>query len=147
MGSQKSAARAKLYGAADGGGDFAAAIGHAPQEYRETLRKLWSWADALEHNKLTRLYTFHGKHDLLTLLPYMLVDNAGLVSIYNDHGAYVQFWRSVFMRHAPHSLADVERVIAPTSVGRGNWTSKVSDEMLEALTAAYREAASRQTSQ
>lgn len=75
------------------------------------------------------------------MLPYLPNDNAGLVSIYHDKGAYLQFWRSVFMRRAPQSVPAIERIMAPTPVGRGNWTSRISDELLEAVTAAYREAA------
>jgi TIR domain len=131
-----------MYGTAAGAGDFAAAIDKAPDTYRDTLWQLCTWAVGLQRQRLANLYTYHGKLGGLTLLPYLPNDNAGLVSIYNDKGAYVQFWRSVFMRHAPQSVPAIERIIAPTPVGRGNWTASISDELLVALTAAYREAAS-----
>jgi hypothetical protein len=68
-------------------------------------------------------------------------EKAGLVTIWNEGCASPQFWRSVFERRAPESLPRVEE-IAPVRVGKGNSTREVSDELLEALTEAYREAAS-----
>jgi len=89
-----------------------------------------------------RLGTYHAKGGAITtLLPSLRADNAGLVTIYNDHGtARLQFWRSVFERRAPENLPRVEQV-APARVGQGNSTQELSDELLEALTDAYREAA------
>jgi hypothetical protein len=49
--------------------------------------------------------------------------------------------RSLTPSGAPNSLLRVERV-APTRVGQGNTTKEVSDELLMALTDAYRESAS-----
>jgi 2,4-dienoyl-CoA reductase-like NADH-dependent reductase (Old Yellow Enzyme family) len=70
----------------------------------------------------------------------LAVDNAGLVSIYNNNGsAYLQFWRSVFERRAPRSLASIEQSITP--IKQRNTIREVSDELLNALTLAYREAA------
>jgi hypothetical protein len=66
-------------------------------------------------------------------------ENAGQVTIWNEGGAYHQFWRSVFERHAPETLPRVER-IAPVQIGQGNSTREVSDELLEALADAYQEA-------
>ncbi len=53
----------------------------------------------------------------------------------------LQFWRSVFERRAPESLSRVEEV-ATAQVGQGTITYEVGDGLLEALTDAYREAAS-----
>jgi hypothetical protein len=44
------------------------------------------------------------------------------VTIWNEGGAYLQFWRSVFERRAPKSLPLVERIIAPLKIGQGNTT-------------------------
>ena len=66
---------------------------------------------------------------------------AGLVTIWNEGGAYLQFWRSVFERRAPDGLPRVE-LLAPVGVGQGNTTREVSDGLLEALADAHREAAS-----
>ena len=81
----------------------------------------------------------NGKSGILTLLPRLVADDAGLVSIYNNNGvAYLQFWRSVFERRASRSLARVESI---TPIKQGNSTREVSEELLDALTIAYKEAA------
>ncbi|HEY4389009.1 MAG TPA: hypothetical protein VGN34_31550, partial [Ktedonobacteraceae bacterium] len=82
---------------------------------------------------------YHGKRGVVTLLPRLQIDDAGLVSIYNNHGsAYIQFWRSVFVRRAPRALASIEAL--NIAVKQGNTSYEVSDGLLEALTKAYREA-------
>ena len=124
----------------EGGADFAAVIEKSPLEHRTELRRLYEWAVRLEQEGLVRLSTYHGIAHRWTLLPRLLTEKAGLVTIWNEGGAYLQFWRSVFERRAPNSLPRVEEV-APVRIGQGNTTREVSDEMLEALTDAYREAA------
>src|SRR3712207_2781039 len=70
------------------------------------------------------------------------LDNAGLVTIYNDRGtASLHFWRGVFERRAPQSLSRVERA-ALVKVSHGNVAYQISEELLGTLTEAYREAAS-----
>ena len=101
------------------------------------------WTVSLDREALVRLGTYHAKGgDMLTLLPRLRADNAGLVTIYNDRGTpSLQFSRSVFERRAPENLPRVEEV-TNRRVGQGNTIYEVSDEVLEALTDAYREAAS-----
>jgi hypothetical protein len=124
----------------DGAGDFSASIDTASEASRPLLQRLTQWAIALEQAHLVKLGTYHGKAGILPLLPRLQVDNAGLVSIYNNNGAgYLQFWRSVFERRAPTSLARIEQSIMP--IKQKSSTRQVSDELLDALTAAYREAA------
>ena len=61
--------------------------------------------------------------------------------IYNNNGlVYLQFWRSVFEHHAPGRLNRIEQSFTQTK--QGNITREVSDELLNALTAAYKEASS-----
>jgi hypothetical protein len=124
---------------AEGGGDFHEAIASAPSTSRANLQRLYDWASALEHDGLARLFTYHGKTGL-TLLPRLLGDEAGLVSLYNYKGGSLQFWLSVFQRRAPQSLPRIERIIAPITVGQGTSTTTFSDDLLDALTDAYREA-------
>jgi len=90
-----------------------------------------------------RLGTYHAKGgDMMTLLPKLRANNADLVTRYNDRGSpYLQFWRSVFERRAPESLPRVEQLVT-VEVGQGKTTYEVSEELLEALTDAYGEAAS-----
>jgi hypothetical protein len=123
----------------EGAEDFIDAINSAPPASRTLLQQLAHWAVALEQAKLARLLTYHGRKGVLTLLPRLVADKAGLVSIYNNKGnAYIQFWRSVFERRAPIALARIEASIMP--INRGNTTREISDELLEALTEAYKEA-------
>jgi hypothetical protein len=126
---------------AEGSADFAESIRSAKEEHQPILRRLCDWAEELERDGLVRLLTFHTKNGYHTLLPYLRADDAGLVTIWNDQtGGYLQFWRSVFERRAPHSIEAVEHAMNET-VRRGNVVRDASDELLEALTAAYREAA------
>ena len=67
------------------------------------------------------------------------------MTIYNDHhSAYLQFLRGVFERRAPLSIPAVEAA-AGTELRQGNWTPNVSDELLDAVTHAYREAVGKNT--
>ncbi len=124
---------------ADGAADFIAGIDAAPETSKPLLQRLCNWAIALEKEHLVKLSTYHGKAGILTLLPRLRADNAGLISIYNNNGAvYLQFWRSVFERRAPTGLTRIEQSIMP--IKQGNTTREVSQELLDALTDAYREA-------
>jgi hypothetical protein len=104
----------------EGAEDFAATIDSAKEEHRPMLRRLYKWAMSLDREGLVRLGTYHAKGgDMITLLPRLRADNAGLVTIYNYSGtASLQFWRSVFERRAPENLPRVEQV-APVQVGQG----------------------------
>lgn len=126
----------------DGADDFEAAIANNPSDQQELLRRLTNWAKALAAKDFIKLETYHGKSGVLTLLPRLRADNAGLVTIYNENGPYLQFWRSVFERRAPNSLKRIEPLVAPVKVGQGTITRKIDDELLLALTDAYQEAAS-----
>lgn len=128
--------------AAEGAADFVAKIQQAPEDQWPILRRLADWATDLEQLGLAKLWTYHGASGRWTLLPYPPGENAGLVTIWNDNGAYLTFWRSVFERRAPTSLVQVEQAADPIPVGRGNVTRNITDDLLNALTAAYREAAS-----
>lgn len=127
----------------EGAEDFADAIELAEEKHRPMLRCLCEWAVSLDREGLVRLGTYHAKGgDMMSLLPRLRADNAGLVTVYNDRGIpSLQFWRSVFERRAPESLPRVEQA-APVQIGQGNTTYEANDGLLEALTEAYREAAS-----
>jgi hypothetical protein len=129
-------------GLVPGANDFITAAEHAPADQRAFLLRLVRWAQQLESQGLVRLSTYHGKSGRKTLLPRLHAGNAGLVTLYRDtNAAYLQFWRSVFERRAPRSLPAVERLAGEVGVGQGNVTYDVSDDLLAALTDAYREAA------
>jgi hypothetical protein len=126
----------------EGAQDFADSIVKAREDLRANLQRLCDWAKSLEQEDLVRLQTYHTKNGYLTLLPRLRADYAGLVTIWHDNtGGYLQFWRSVFERRAPHALIETEAALGGSGVGQGNVTREVSEKLLNALTAAYREAA------
>ncbi len=88
-----------------------------------------------------KLFTYAGvNRNRFTLLPRLITENAGLVTVWNDNGRpYLSFWRGVFERRAPNSIAKVEEA-ADLKIGQGNVTSEVSQALLDALHQAYREA-------
>ena len=123
---------------------FEATISQAPPQSREALHRLLEWARGLEERGYVTLETYEGKGaKRFTLLPRLIVDRRGLVTIWNDEGASIQFWRSVFDRKAPDF---VERIgqLANTRVGQGNTIRDFSEQLLEALTEAYEQAATAQ---
>jgi hypothetical protein len=127
-----------------GADDFSSSISDLPDEQRILLQRLTDWAKSLDHEALINLSTWHSASGLLTLLPRLKDENVGLVTVYNDvrtpNGAYLQFNRTVIERRAPLSLDSIERLAAPARVGRGTVTRSVSDDLLSALSDAYREA-------
>ena len=122
-----------------GAADFEAAIERNPEDQRGALRMLTAWAKSLEAAGLVRLESYHGKGRMI-LLPRLQPDNVGLVTIWNENGASLQFWRSVFERRAPHTLARLLPLLHPFDPGKGNTTKRVTPELLAMLTDAYREA-------
>jgi hypothetical protein len=126
-----------------GAAEFAASIPQAKEDQQPLLRRLLEWAVCLEHEGLARLGTYHGKSGVVTLLPRLPTDGVGMVTIYSSPtSAYLQFWRGVIERRAPQTLPLIETAAAPAKVGQGTTTWTVRDELLEELTAAYRDAAS-----
>jgi len=63
----------------------------------------------------------------------------GLASIWNDTGAYLSLWRSVFVRLAWNHIAPIEGATGKP-MGQGTSVVDPSDEVLDLLTRAYREA-------
>jgi hypothetical protein len=121
--------------------DFAAEIDNAAVEHRADLRRMYDWATGLRDEGVIQLLAYRGTTGRSTLLPYVPGEDAGLITVWNDGGFYISLWRSVFERRAEQSIGRVEQLIAPAKLGRGNTVREVSDELLAALTDAYREAA------
>jgi hypothetical protein len=120
---------------------FAATIAESLPDQQSLLRRLVEWATQLEAEGLVTLGTYLGKANRSTLLPYVPGENAGLVTIWNDKGAALSFWRSVFERRAPASLARIEELPDAPKIGQGTYTRQIPESLLTELTAAYREAA------
>ena len=80
----------------------------------------------------------------MVLLPRMQPDNVGLVTCWNQGGAYLSVWRSVFERKAPKALAKLIALVHPLEVSQGSSLTNFSPEVLSVLTEAYREAAGKE---
>jgi len=132
-------------GLADGSDVFRDSFADASEESRKTFELLTSWAEEISSLPNVRLFTFTGiEGKRLTLLPRIMPDNAGLITIWNDEQRpSVAVWRSVFDRLAPESVSSVERAIAPTKFGQGNIVKEITHQVLDTLREAYREAAER----
>jgi len=115
----------------------------APVSLRESLVRLADWADGLEGDGLVKLASSRGRKGITTLLPRLAGDDAGLVSIATDtRSAYLQFWRSVFERRAPQSIAEVESLLG-SELRQGNATHVFPESLLGAIRRAYEEAAGK----
>ncbi|MCQ3804883.1 MAG: hypothetical protein OXC98_05255 [bacterium] len=123
---------------------FETSIQQAPPQSHEALHRLLEWAHDLEKRGYVTLETYEGKGaKRFTLLPRLIVERRGLVTIWNDGGASIQFWRSVFERKAPDTIERIGQ-LAKTRVGQGNTIREYGEELLEALTEAYKQAATAQ---
>ena len=127
----------------DGLDVFRVSIADTNGETRKLFDQLIAWAEKLSALPNVRLYTFTGiEAKRITLLPRIMPDNAGLVTIWNDEQRpCISVWRSVFDRLAPDSVEAVEQAIAPTNFGQGNSVHEFTPEVFKVLTAAYEEAA------
>jgi hypothetical protein len=125
--------------------EFDASIGVLREDQRPSLKRLRDWAVALQSEGLVRLQTYHMRgHNRLSLLPRLPDEGVGLVTIYNYNGSpSFQVWRRVLERRSPNSLATIERLVAPEPLGQGTTIRNTTDELLNALAGAYREAAGR----
>ena len=120
---------------------FEESINQAPTGSHESLHRLLQWARSIEERGFVKLSTSEGKGARrFTLLPRLVVENVGLVTIWNDRGAYIQFWRSVFEKKAPAFIDRIEE-LAGTRVGQGSTTRNISKDLLKALAEAYEHAA------
>jgi hypothetical protein len=121
-----------------GSAEFRAAISDASAGQRDLLQRACDWAESLARDGLATLVTSRGRTGLVSLLPRLTDDSAGLVIIYRDiKSAYMMFQRSVFERRAPRSLAAVKAALETDLTS----AHTLPEELLDALTAAYREAA------
>ncbi len=118
--------------------DFAAT---QPEALRAENERLLAWARSLEHEGVARLASYHGKATFATLLPYLLNEQVGLVSI--DTYGNLMPWRSVFERRAPKSMGAAEAAMAPIEMGAGRAVKRPTDALLDVIRAAYREVAGK----
>ncbi|MFC4054192.1 hypothetical protein ACFOY4_31245 [Actinomadura syzygii] len=118
---------------------FAESVAEADPAHRELLRRLLDWAKHLESEGLAVLYTTVGKGRWV-LNPRLPGQNRGLVTIWNDGGAYVSPQRSVIEAEAPLTLARLDQRL-PGEIRQNNYiTSALTQDVLALLTDAYVEA-------
>ena len=122
---------------------FISSIDQAPTEHQPLLRRLVEWASKLEAEGLAKLWTYSGT-SRTTLLPHIPGEGVGLVTIWNDNGASLSFWRSVFERRSPETLAIFDQQTDAPRIGQGTSTREITESLLAALTGAYQEAAGGQ---
>jgi len=124
-----------------GADDFLASIEVAPEAERPLLRKLAEWAVELERGGLARLVTTSGVTGRKVLKPWLPGQDVGLVTIWNETGRpALTLWRSVFERSAPAAIPRIE-ALTGIELGTGRSVPAITDDVLEALAGAYREAA------
>ena len=122
----------------DGSEAFEEAIERSPESNREALRRLLEWARRLEAEGLASLRTVFGEgREILTV--WVRGEKAGLVSIWNEGGAYISLWRSVFVRLAWDRISAVE-LATGEQIGQGSTIRNPPDQLLAILTEAYRDA-------
>jgi hypothetical protein len=116
---------------------FEEAILTADLSIRPELQRLTDWALGLDTRNLATLFTSHGQ-GRKTLVARVKGADAGLATVWNDNGAYLTVYRSVFERLAPTALATLEAL--GVTVGQGNSLKAPSSDVLDALTNGYFEA-------
>jgi len=124
-----------------GSEEFETVIDLAPESKRPRLHELLEWARKLEHRGLASLVTTIGTANRWVLKPTIPgTERTGLISIWNEKGAYITFHSTVITRRAPRSLPAIEQAAAPAQVGQGTTTRSSPPELLNALERAYEEA-------
>lgn len=124
----------------EGSAAFEASIDRAPADERPRIRQLLEWARSLEAEGLVTLQSYRGVADRWILLPRLVAEGAGLVSIWNERGGALQLWRSVFEKTAPEFIERVEASIGGPIKQGGN-ARRWDASTLALLTEAYRHAA------
>lgn len=120
-----------------GGEEFEKNIQNAPESIQAGLKQLYAWATGLEQEGIVSLSSWMGNSLALTV-----PDESALVSI-SINGS-VRFWPNSFRRMAPRSLAVVSELIRADIASSQNPVvralSRITTDLLDALTTAYREA-------
>ena len=127
-----------------GGEVFEEHIQDARPEYQQELRSLYIWAVDLKDNELAALESNPGKSN--TTLGVTVSGKRSRLTIWNGRSSpYITLDRNAFQEIAPNALSSFLPLLNPensSQTERGNVTlrSPISEEILVALTEAYREA-------
>ena len=127
----------------EGGDEFFAAVVTADNGNDAHVQMVRDWAQQLEQDGLARLATTKGAS--ATTLRVRLVDeDGGPVTVWKTgNGVALTYWGSVLRRRAPLSIHTIEQVAAKPLKPSDNYSNRdeITPELLDALKAAYREAA------
>ena len=124
-----------------GDGESRRATASLEESDRSVFEEYLHWANEVAQLPDVKLDSYIGKdRKRYTLLPRFKSENVGLVTLWNDHGKpYIACWRGVFDRRAPNSIKKVEQAMGKR-IGQGTTVAGLPSGLLDALTAAYREA-------
>ena len=125
----------------EGSEAFRDSIAAASGENRAEYDKLIAWAEEVAKLPGVRLVSSIGRRS--SLKPIIPPDTGGIVNIScfsPDRPPVFRGEHVVFARLAPKSLGDIKQKFPSVKIGGGN-SVPTSDDFLDALTAAYREAA------
>ncbi len=111
----------------------------ASADHRIFLDPLCDWASQLESSGLATLLTYRGSYG--TVLRVYMPGDMSLATVNCAATSSMQLFKSVFDRRAPVAKTRIEQIIG-MPIGQGTAIRVLSDGLLEALTAAYKEAAS-----
>lgn len=119
---------------------FRDSIDSAREGIRPLLEKLYQWAKDLEKHDLVLLDTFVGKDTTLQLR--LREANARMLVTIPNSGdvCSLRLWRSGFEAFAPNSINVVEGILGRGEMKNPTALRNPPDELLDALTDAYREA-------
>ncbi len=123
----------------DGAGAIREAIEDADPTFRPMLTRLVDWAEELEQEGLAVLSTKHSKNGNKVLRVRTRGRGAGLVTVSNVEAAPLYLWRTALEKVAPESLVRLESILG-TEITPNFIARDFSDDLRNALTAAYREA-------
>ena len=123
-----------------GSAEFEAGIQASPVQHHSELRRYLDWAEGLAAAGWATLRTGRGQNRW-TLVPVVKGGDAGLVTIWNDHGPAISPWRTALAKWAPRTLITLESHQPPLQIAQGNALKGLPDDMLALFRAAYEEAA------
>lgn len=126
----------------DGPDTFEESVADLTGEARETFDQLIRWVKQLAQLPRVRLYTDVSAQGVFTTMaPRIEPENATLILVRNASGVpLILVRRSAFERLAPTTMTRVEQAISPVILGHGTVVKDISEEVIAAITAAYREA-------
>ncbi len=123
---------------AQGLGVFSASVEGASEELRPDLQRLQKWAENLEAHGLARPISVQGSGRTVVRV-CLLDESVGMVTLWNERGAYLSPQRSVLQRRAPKALEELDKLV---TIGNNNSLKPpvLTPEVLDLFTKAYEEA-------